>query len=386
LALLAAAAAALASITLLNYLVVLTGVLLIVLFFSPLWRSQRAMAIKRALALPAITGVFLWAYLPYVIRLKDAGAFFYGGDRNFWDDTLHSLAASMLYDQSYMMALKLPLLLLFTAAAIAFLIRIFSILRSLAGREDIFPLALALVTGGCILSTIVQHRLLGTLYLMDRTALFFIPLFFLGMIVLATSPMRMAFPRYVIASLAVLAILHAGASFNLRYLLSWKEGAAVREAVSLLGKEKRTAEERVNLNIGIDFVFEPALNFYRVKDGLHWLNFVRTEPADSLNDFFLLYPHTKADPALFRAKLLAELDKGSARLYANGLRPVPRVVRTFYKDFESDEGANIHPASYGSGKRSCLTDTVFRYSAGCEYVIPDSLAGGHLMASFSARV
>ncbi|MEW6468614.1 MAG: glycosyltransferase family 39 protein [Bacteroidota bacterium] len=382
------AMASIANISMLNFLVVLSGVILLIGLIHAASRKKWTVAGHMAVIVILCTGLLLWAYLPYVFRIRDAGTFFYGGERDFWNDTMHSLGAAMLYDRSYAMVLKLPLIILMAGGvAIGLPWLMIRQYRGFRGAETNFFLAILLITLGCALSTVVQHHLLQTKYLLDRTALFFAPLCILVLTLIVEQLWTARAGRYFLGGLAFLSILHFAFSFNLRYLLQWIPDSDTKDAVRILAEKRKTIPpERTTLTMGIDFVFEPGINFYRVKDSLYWLNYVRTEPADSLNDYFLFYKHTRSVPAAFRARMLFNFERTGNVLYENGLSPVCSEIAVLANDFEGVEGASIYKSSFGSGTSSCITDTLFRYSIGSEYVITDSLAGKHMLASFTAVV
>lgn len=114
----------------------------------------------------------------YLMKFKDQ--LYYGGTISFWEDTVKSLVRTSFYhkitDQGEF------IIQWFILITILFSIFIF-IWKFLKNKElvEIILLGLLLLT---VLSTLLQNILLNGRYLVERTALFFIPLYFLVFIVL----------------------------------------------------------------------------------------------------------------------------------------------------------------------------------------------------------
>jgi len=136
-----------------------------------IWHSKSNF--KHTLLVSFIYSIILFAIIYEPLRkLVQNGNLYYGGNNNFYSDTLSSLSKYTIYniENSWVDIYALNFFLTIT---------FFSILFSFISNPKIYTIKLIIlaITSCCILSLIIQHYAFGTLYLIDRTALFFYPLF-----------------------------------------------------------------------------------------------------------------------------------------------------------------------------------------------------------------
>jgi Ca2+/Na+ antiporter len=155
----------------------------------------------------------------------------------------------------------------------------------------LYLLALLVLLLTCVLASILQHHLLGVLYLTGRTALYLLVLWTFVLVALfrELAPLHSTW-RHGLRGAAVLLALHAARSANGRYVLEWKSGAEVRDVVRDLAASRGSRPPgKPSVDLGASLDYEAPLNYYRAAGGLAWLNVVdrhaRTHP---LNDFYLL--------------------------------------------------------------------------------------------------
>jgi hypothetical protein len=125
------------------------------------------------------------------------------------------------------------------------------------------------------LATVGQHHLLGARYLIDRTALLFLPLFTLSFIAIAVAaPLCWRrFPAF--ASLTILALCAAGMSINfarvanLRVAMMWRYDADTKEMLSALRSLEPASSAERRVDLGVSSSLEPAIAFY--SESASWL-------------------------------------------------------------------------------------------------------------------
>jgi hypothetical protein len=177
------ALASAANFVALNYFIVSFGLLTLLLilnfFQSSEKTKEKSILFLKQFSLPAI--IFFCSmlfFVPIILKLKEAGALFYGGNKGFWTDTFCTITDRCFYELGYnywfQRAAKGFVILVVISAAI-FLIR--KLLKKEKNSTTSFLFSLFFLICMCSLSTIVQHYVLGTLYLIDRTALFLVMLF-----------------------------------------------------------------------------------------------------------------------------------------------------------------------------------------------------------------
>jgi hypothetical protein len=184
--------------------------------------------------------------------------------------------------------------------------------------------------------------------------------------------------RYCLPVIAVLLTLHLLNCLNLAYALEWKQDADVKRMLAdVAAANEGTARGERRTVLGCNLEFEAPVNFYRLVDGLTWLN-----PADRrmklhpLSDFYL---YTESDWEAASADsfvVLKTYPLNNSRLLRRKGRPshyTVRFERTLDFDAPADSMTTLETASEGpafSGRTSGLTDGRHRRSGGISYT-PD---------------
>jgi hypothetical protein len=281
--------AAFANFVLLNYLLVVSGLLLLLML-----KDRNARKFIRSAALPVLV-VLLWLALlvPIALKLKEAGALFYGGDKSFWNDTFSTIIDRCFYELGYnywFQRLAKGFIIISVAAAGIIPLRKF--LRKTGGKNNLFLLSLFFQLFFCSLSTVLQHYIFGTLYLIDRTALFLVVLFSL-LLVFLLNELKLYRKQFAAITFicAAFALFHFALSFNFRYVLEWKWDADIKQMTQDLEKIKAVPSPLSAVSMGIPLEMDQGINFYRAKDHLAWLNAVeRSDLEDRRFDYLFFGP------------------------------------------------------------------------------------------------
>jgi hypothetical protein len=273
-----AAAATLANLAWLNFALALA----LVLFAAQWMRARREPgtgSFARSWLLPQLPTAVLSAAIlaPVISRLRARQAFYLGGDSGFWQDTVGSLIESSLYAQPYAETLLAPVA--FAVGALA----IIAAGITLAGARHASPgssregaLVLTGILLACIASSELQHLLFGTKFLIDRTALFVLPVFALLVSFACDALHAPAALRRVgagtTAVLAATALAHTLLALNTTKTLEWAYDADVKRMLRDLDRivHESGAPARVQ-RLGAEWLHQPAIDFYRERDGLDWL-------------------------------------------------------------------------------------------------------------------
>jgi hypothetical protein len=300
----------LANYVMLNYCIALVSTLVLLQLYHTYHSTEtksRFLFFIRNVSMPVILFLLLLAFvLPIGLKLRAAGALFFGGNNGFWKDTVHSLIDRSLYELHYncwiQRSVKGFVVLILIAASLFAGIRFFR--KRISGDVLFLISSILLIVIGAG-SAIAQHYLLGTLYLIDRTTLFLFVLFtvMLAFFVSEVSRERKALSIIAYASALGMAI-HFAMAFNLNYTLEWKPDANTKEMLADLEKMKEIPKGKNNISISIPLLFETDINFYRDVKNLTWLNAVaRSRKRNQLEDYYYLSP-----------KELAALNKDSVEI------------------------------------------------------------------------
>ena len=233
------ALAVLSNFSTLNYWLSIALIINLIALFS---RTQFNFK-KTALYSLGISIVLLALIYEPLRKLKQNGNLYYGGDTSFYHDTLESLANYSFYhveSNSFVQgSLNVFLVLL-----------VLSILLSFYFKRVIFtPKTILLsITLLSIASIVLQHVLFDTLYLIDRTALFFVPLF---MLVLCFSINEI--PRKIGSAITLMIVVGFGLNFmknaNLTKAATWYFEAHTAEILTFAN----TKGKKLNRKIKLDF-------------------------------------------------------------------------------------------------------------------------------------
>jgi hypothetical protein len=287
--------ATLANFVLLNYFVVSFG--LIVLFQFIVFNdtpNKKWSSFFKSILFPFIAfSVFLLFIIPVAIQLKNAGALYFGGNNSFWADTVFSIINCSLYSihYNYLVPILAKVVVVFSVvcATVFFGVMYF---KNRSNTNILFLGSLIFLLTMCSFSTIVQHFVLGTLYLVDRTAIFLVVIFNLVFVVFINECTKIKSNIAWTAYLAsVFAIIHFVLAFNLSYVLEWRWDADIKQMIVDLDKVKVIPAEKNSISIAIPLEFESSINFYRAKDNRTWINTVdRFDWNDKRFDYLFLSP------------------------------------------------------------------------------------------------
>ena len=289
------ALATLANFVILNYFIVSFGIILLVagyifLKYKGKLANQSLVAIAGT---TVIVSLSLWFLVPVAMKLKEGGALFYGGKSGFWSDTICTITDRCFYGLPYPHIFQQAAkgFLFFIIAAVIVIVG-YKIIKKKTSSSLLFLGALLFLILFCALSTLVQHHFLGTLLLIDRTAMFFVVLFNL-LLVFFINELSKQNSKAIILSLLIngLIVVHFVWAFNLNYVLEWKSNADIKEMLVDLKKVVEIPKEKTNIDICIPLSFDQPINYYRAVDNLNWINTVeRNSTANFLFDYLYLEP------------------------------------------------------------------------------------------------
>ena len=292
---LAGALATLANFVILNYFVVSFGIILLVAGYNFL-KKTGPNAIQQFISILGSSVIILstlWFVVPITMQLRECGALFYGGKNGFWSDTICTIVERCFYELPY------PHIFEQAAKGFLFLVIIVSVvwffyksIKKKATVDSLFVAVLALLLLMCSLSTLVQHHFLGTLLLIDRTAMFLVVLFNLLLIFLINELIKQNKKAVFVSLLAAaFAVFHFALAFNVKYVLEWKSEADVKQMLSDLKEIVVIPKEKTSVDICIPLSFDQPINYYRAVNNLNWINTVeRNSSPNYLFDYLYLEP------------------------------------------------------------------------------------------------
>jgi len=267
--------------TLTYYFAVL--VLIVLPLVVPARTGERRAPLGRlgaVLVLPTIAVAFLVGRP--LMRLRSEGELYFGGHNGFWQDTVRSLISTTLYRRGGDF-LDVTLVVL-----IAMMVAGGAVAAAIALRRRSLPLhttAFMLLAVPAIVS-VVQHYAFDSLFLIERTALFFVPLFAIWLALAADALARQ--PRFTTGVTAAAVVIVIGACINLAsaanlsYVLDWRYDATTEKVITELAgppSDPRT------IGLRVSYLFQPATRFYR-ETRFRWLPDSVSDSLDTGSDYY----------------------------------------------------------------------------------------------------
>jgi len=284
----AAALAVVANLTFLNFYIPF----LIVQIWA-VWRPSPGSPSARRTRLRTMAGAVAPAVLAAVYaaralsRLSSARELYYGGAHGFWADTVDSLVRCWLYLQPYEAAVRGAVM---AVAVIALGAAGLAVARAGAppARGPAFGRPVAFILAGGVALTFLEHRLFGTPFPINRTALWVLPSFVLlaafGLDAAASA--RTAWvsrPSAALGGLVVASSLfHFGSSATLRTaILQYHDADTVEMLQDLSTFRNSGAGRGAALRLLASWELKPSIEYYRVTRPLPWLSVAEsTDRAD----------------------------------------------------------------------------------------------------------
>jgi hypothetical protein len=148
--------------------------------------------------------------------------------------------------------------------------------------------------GSLILSLVllvVAHGTFGLPYPYQRTGLYLIPLFVLTIFALWASIRKYRLAAIAaglpLGALALLVLVHFLANFQTNHYGEWRFDRSTKQMVRLI-RERQRSEPRPNVRVGVMWLFEPSLNFYRERYRLTWMEPVTRQGPEGSYDYYVL--------------------------------------------------------------------------------------------------
>ena len=237
-------------------------------------------------------GILIAVYARGFFELLRAEEFYYGGVTGFWNDTVTSLIKSSLYDKGYfglgiIFFIKALIIILFLASLAILLFK--SVTRKKFGFIDryLFWILTILVTSS--LGAVLQYRFFNIRYVVERTAIYFIPIFLIFMLILreVLVPIKKMPFKAAMYFIMFTFLGHFITSLNFTHYYSWKYDASTKQMMQhIIDINKDKDLKPGSVSMSVDRIFEPGINFYIEKNNLTWLRYAQREDFDARANYY----------------------------------------------------------------------------------------------------
>ena len=235
----------------------------------------RSLALKVALPVGCSALFLFFTLFSAVGWMQQTGQFYFGGTTSFWQDTVKSLIVYSLYNNYYNTNL------IWVSQVIIIVVSCLALLAAYKTREKrLLAVFSALAT---VILLIHIHHALGTLFILDRAAIFFVPLFVL-LIVLTWQAIPSKLANVFFSVIVILLIIIFIGSINISHTVAWKYNANTKDAMIEIMEDHQTGLKTV----GVTWLYDSSTNFYRAKYNLTWLEPATRDGPDGSYDYYLI--------------------------------------------------------------------------------------------------
>lgn len=239
------------------YLALLTTITLNAFFLDNSHNGLR----KKEVRMLILSGIILAALIAYpIFKLKADHQLYYGGDNGFISDTIRTLVA----DSFFITDTNSTFVLLFSYTVVLALLwiayrSIKLYLNKPLNRQQQITACLYLLLIIPVIATILQHYLLGTKFLISRTALFFLPLFLLAL--LSGQPGSNSISWYILPIvISTVALVNFCAHLDMDTSWSWADDRFDSDMMKRVVHESGAQGRPVRLYPF--WIFAPSLQYY----------------------------------------------------------------------------------------------------------------------------
>ncbi len=285
--------------------------------FSPVYKNH----------LVAFVLALIFLYVP-VRRLIQHNMLDFGGKDGFYDNTVMSLIGTSFHNTHIAAGLLLFFQVLVTGIVVAF----FALLVWKIRQRDFafFENHLGLIVSNLLLISlavmiVMQHVLLGTDYLVARFSVFLYPLLIIHIAYVFRYIFHLGFEKMSLAIVFVLATLAVVSFSRKANLYACSEWEFDQETKNMLQQLKNHKPQSGKLKLGVHWIFEPTINFYKKINLLTWLDTVDREKPKLEDDFYYVFETDSLPLERGQAELVLRFEKTNTLLIRNK-RPPTNVL------------------------------------------------------------
>lgn len=348
------------------YFLLIIGFAFAILFVKQIAKFKPKDYIISLLIIPvvAFSGFYL---LQHFKLLNETQSLFFGGNTGIWYDILIPLMLSFFnFNLSEDITWLHYMISFFVYGIICF-----SILLSVFNKSKsrIFHVKYSLILIAIIFVHFLHVYFQNTLFLKDRTWLFITPIFALAINEALLLIENKTIGKYMVSLLVVFITISFLLRINFYHTKEFyfdADAKSMMEDIKVLCKKNPTRF----FTIGIDFNYEPVINYYKKKYGLSNLNFTLRSDFDNLfEDYYLIHHSSKISRK--NLKTIKNYQNGGLFL-KNNFRFSEKSIINVTNNFDSlPLNFNVTNTISYSGIQSTFVDNGVPFSATIDTLIPD---------------
>ncbi len=226
-------------------------------------------------------------------KLSKSNELYGHGSRSFYHNTLVSFINGIKYNQDYgPWFIKITaIVIIFFVFAVLIITAFYLIKNKTKLRNSHATIFITLLISPAI-SSILQHHLLGSQFITYRLTLFFFPILGFTIISFLNSCKRVNIRPYLSILLVIISLAflyHTLKCANSKYVSEWKYDANTKNMIFELEETANNKLQDQKVKLGINWLFEPTINFYRTTRNLNWLEEVTREGIQGEYDYYYIF-------------------------------------------------------------------------------------------------
>ncbi|MEI6821790.1 MAG: hypothetical protein WCL51_07620 [Bacteroidota bacterium] len=314
------------SFTLLDYYVAALFVYALIYFIENVIIEKNKLAFLKSnkvnLIIFPILFIILYEPVRKVIKFNN---FDFGGKDGFIHDTLSAFISNCInnvhFNDIQVNILHIVFLMPIFISLIILIVNVFKSNKDFwYNNRPLYIINLLLIF--ISLGTILQHHLFKTDYVVGRFSLFLLPLFVLNLGFLMEYSLKIIkIQKYIYAFSIILLVLSSYnicRTANLYSCAEWDYDRETKNLVKDLIKMHDEGKLKQNdVKIGIDWVFEPTINFYRQTLHINWLLTVDRNRLHYTDDYYYVFNETVANIKPNTYTIIHSYDKSSTVFLKN---------------------------------------------------------------------
>jgi hypothetical protein len=206
-----------------------------------------------------VSGVFAIPIIPwigsYVIKLQKSNSLYYGGNNNFFSDTVISLAKTFFYNkipEEYLPIIIVALIAMVVVLFWGFLKQIFKSPRFFHVK---FYLVILIIL---VFGINLHHYAFSSLFVIDRGAMFFFPFFSLLVISFAYATWEILKTKLVFSFLSLIILVNLLANINFKHTYLWYFDAPSKQILTCLN----AAAQDEKISFSFSWPLQNSITFY----------------------------------------------------------------------------------------------------------------------------
>lgn len=375
-----------ANLTQLHILTGASAVVVVRFLMLPFDRQWEGRFIRvQLLLLPLV--LTLAALVPYSMRLKEAGALFFGLRGSWFQGTWRSLIDRMLFGITFPPFLKDVLAVFLIGIALTGIVMsVVYLLRKIKRKQLSVEQEFLLLLGGIALMALfgplLQYNLLGTKLLHERTALFYIPLLMVLLVqllrVFEKPKLTNSFYGFTVLPLVLLALFVS----NISYQRDWPNERDIYEVVKSVNQKIGNKPSA----LGVDRQFSTDLEYAQGTEQLvPNITVTDAKSDDLIFDYLYLFP-VQVD-SFPEYEIIQKFSRSNTVLLKRKPFKAYQQAQICFEEFLPPyPKARIKKINDGSGKNgvnyvlSAGSDNPYPWEF--KYAVPDSLQGKNFRIHF----